>query len=134
MRSVLAQERTICNCHCQATPLLSRRDGILLRRYSVLDMHTYSVIHAALQITYHFGHRCTAVDFSSHGANFLHERSSPADHIASSALFIKKSPPADLLIGALAHGLRRWHAVTDHKQGSSELSMASSALPTRKSA
>ena len=53
-----------------------------------------------LQIRYHFGHRCTAVDFSSHGANFVDESSSFADLVASSAVFIKKSPPADLLIGA----------------------------------
>ena len=97
-------------------PFVRRRNSISLKKFfcPLLKMHTYDTMHAALQIRYHFGHRCTAVDFSSHGANFLHERSTPADHIASSAVFIKKSPPADLLIGALAHGLCCWHAEITH--------------------
>ena len=54
-----------------------------------------------MQINYNFGHRCTAVDLSSRCASFVDEGSSLADLAASSAVFIKKSPPADLLIGVV---------------------------------
>lgn len=52
-----------------------------------------------VQIRYHFGHRCTGVDFNTNGALFVSEANSDAERMASSAVVIKKSPPADLLIG-----------------------------------
>jgi hypothetical protein len=52
-----------------------------------------------MQIRYHFSHRCTAVDFNTNGAVFVSETSSDAERMASSAIVVKKSPPADLLVG-----------------------------------
>lgn len=52
-----------------------------------------------VQIRYHFSHRCTGVDFNTNGALFISEANSDAERMASSAVVIKKSPPADLLIG-----------------------------------
>ncbi|CAL8462075.1 g1606 [Coccomyxa elongata] len=52
------------------------------------------------QIRYHFSHKCTGVDFNTNGALFVSEANSDAERMASSAVVIKKSPPADLLIGA----------------------------------
>ncbi|EIE24355.1 hypothetical protein COCSUDRAFT_62855 [Coccomyxa subellipsoidea C-169] len=51
-------------------------------------------------IRYHFSHRCTGVDFNTNGAVFVSEASSDAERMASSAIVVKKSPPADLLVGA----------------------------------
>ncbi|KAK9906575.1 hypothetical protein WJX75_004464 [Coccomyxa subellipsoidea] len=64
-----------------------------------------TLVSAGLQryprhIRYHFSHRCTAVDFNTNGAVFVSETSSDAERMASSAIVVKKSPPADLLVGA----------------------------------
>ncbi len=44
------------------------------------------------------------MDFNTNGAVFVSEASSDAERMASSAIVVKKSPPADLLVGeTLAH-------------------------------
>lgn len=40
------------------------------------------------------------MDFEKNGAVFINEASSDAERLAASAIVVKKSPPADLLVGA----------------------------------
>ncbi|KAK9806752.1 hypothetical protein WJX72_001450 [[Myrmecia] bisecta] len=52
------------------------------------------------RIRHHYGHRCTAVDFATNSAMFVDSTSSADDMQAAASVVVRKSPPADLLVGA----------------------------------